>query len=100
MTLKAQTTKEKIDNWVTSKFLNSGTSLAVQWLGPHASTAAGSGSIPGWGTKILYAAWRSQKKFFILYVKDTINRVKRQPTQASRRFQLGKTGNFQDKSRE
>ena len=26
-----------------------GTSLAVQWLGLHASTAGGVGSIPGWG---------------------------------------------------
>ena len=26
--------------------------LAVQWLGLHASTAEGPGSIPGWGTEI------------------------------------------------
>ena len=30
-----------------------GNSLALQWLGLHASTAGGTGSIPGWGTKIL-----------------------------------------------
>ena len=29
-----------------------GASLAVQWLGPHASTAVGTGSIPDWETKI------------------------------------------------
>ena len=29
-----------------------GNSLAVQWLGLHAFTAKGPGSIPGWGTKI------------------------------------------------
>ena len=29
-----------------------GNSLAVQWLGPHTSTARGLGSIPGQGTKI------------------------------------------------
>ena len=29
-----------------------GTSLEVQWLGLHASTAGGMGSIPGQGTKI------------------------------------------------
>ena len=29
-----------------------GNSLAVQWLGFHASTAGGPGSIPSWGTKI------------------------------------------------
>ena len=31
------------------------TSLAVQWLRLHASTAGGTGSIPGQGTKILHA---------------------------------------------
>ena len=39
-----------------------GTSLAVQWLGVCALTAMGPGSIPGWGTKIPQAAWRSQKE--------------------------------------
>lgn len=34
----------------------SGTSLEVQWLGPHASTAGGVGSISSWGTNILHAA--------------------------------------------
>ena len=38
----------KIKNFV-------GTSLVVQWLGLHASTAGGQGSIPGWGTKIPHA---------------------------------------------
>ena len=41
-----------------------GNSLAVQWLGPWASTAGGMGSIPGRGTKIPHAARRSQKKVF------------------------------------
>ena len=41
---------------------SSGTSLAVQWLRLHASTAGGAGSIPGWGTKILHAVRRGQKK--------------------------------------
>ena len=39
-----------------------GNSLAVQWLGLHASTAGVTGSIPGWGTKIPHATWQSQKK--------------------------------------
>ena len=39
-----------------------GTSLAVQWLGLHASSAWGTGSIPGRGTEILQAIQRSQKK--------------------------------------
>ena len=38
------------------------TSLVVQWLRLPASTVGGMGSIPGRGTKILHAAWRSQKK--------------------------------------
>ena len=36
-----------------------GTSLAVQQLRLHVSTAAGVGLIPGWGTKILQAMWCS-----------------------------------------
>ena len=36
--------------------------LAVQWLGLHASSAGGIGSIPGRGSKILHAAWFGQKK--------------------------------------
>ena len=38
-----------------------GTSLVVQWLRLHPSIAAGTGSIPGWGTKIPHAAWCGQK---------------------------------------
>ena len=33
----------------------------VQWLGLHASTWGGTGSIPGWETKIPKALWCSQK---------------------------------------
>ena len=48
---------------IQSEGCGSGTSLAVQWLRLWASTAAGSGSIPGWGMKIPHtAAWCSQKK--------------------------------------
>ena len=39
-----------------------GNSLVVQWLGLHASTAGGMGSIPGRGTKGLQAAWYGQLK--------------------------------------
>ena len=39
-----------------------GTSLAVQWLRLHASTAGGAGSIPGTGTKIPRATGYCQKK--------------------------------------
>ena len=45
-----------------SQEINEGTSLAVQWLRLHASTAGGTGSIPGCGTKIPHAMWHGQKK--------------------------------------
>ena len=38
-----------------------GTSLEVQWLGLHASTAGGAGSIPGRGNKFPHAAQHGQK---------------------------------------
>ena len=42
------------------------TSLVVQWLRLHASNAGNAGSIPGQGTKILYAA---QLKIKIVFLK-------------------------------
>ena len=39
-----------------------GNSLAVQWLGLHAFTAKGMGSIPGQGTKIPQATQYSKNK--------------------------------------
>ena len=48
-----------------------GTSLAVQWLRLHTSTAGGVGSIPGQGIKIPRAAQCSQKvKTFFLIKKN------------------------------
>ena len=44
------------------KTASSGTSLVVQWLRTHTSTAGGMSAIPGWGTKIPHALWCSQKK--------------------------------------
>ena len=38
-----------------------GTSLVVQWLGFHASTAGGAGSVPGGGTKMPHATQCSQE---------------------------------------
>ena len=38
------------------------TSLTVQWIGFHASTAGGMSSIPGQGTKILQVMQRKKKK--------------------------------------
>ena len=40
------------------KFADPENSLAVQWLGLHAFTAKGVGSVPGQGTKIPQAAWQ------------------------------------------
>ena len=44
-----------------SKYCLVGTSLAVQWLRLHISTAGGTGSILDQGTKIPCATWCSQK---------------------------------------
>ena len=44
------------------------TSLAVQWLRLHTSTAGGTDSIPGQGTKIPQATWHSQKKKKNIYI--------------------------------
>ena len=51
-------------------------SLTVQWLGLHAFTAEGSGSVPGWGTKIPQAVWHGQKKFIgALFKKKKFKRL-------------------------
>ena len=44
-----------IRNWL-------GTSLVVQWLGLHTSTAGGTGLIPGLGSKIPQATQPKKKK--------------------------------------
>ena len=41
-------------------------SLAIQWLGLHSSTAGGTGSIPGHGTKILQAPQPKKKNYYSL----------------------------------
>ena len=49
-----------------------GTSLVVQWLKLRASTAGGTGSIPGQGTKIPHACGAAKKKngcFLVLLVE-------------------------------
>ena len=43
------------------KLQSGGISLVVQWLRLCGSTAGGTGSIPGQGTKIPPATWCSQK---------------------------------------
>ena len=58
---------------VAKKLTNfkNGTSLAVQWLGSHAPITAGTGSIPGQGTKIPHA--KESKKLKTKY-QMTMNR--------------------------
>ena len=46
-----------------------GTSLSVQWLGPHALKAWNVGSVPGQRTKTQHATWQGQK----LKLKKQIN---------------------------
>ena len=50
------------DTWWVNQGREAPTSLPVQWLGLCASTAGGTGSIPGVGTKILHATWSIQKQ--------------------------------------
>lgn len=44
----------------------------IQGLRPHASTARGMGSIPGWGIKIPHTAWCSRKSIDQLILKDQL----------------------------
>ena len=46
----------------TSEGQSLGTSLVAQWLRLHASTAQGTGLIPGQGIKILHAAYTAKRK--------------------------------------
>ena len=50
------------------------TSLVVQWLRLHASSARGMGLIPGWGTKIPHAMWPKnlKNKYFLKVIKMQI----------------------------
>ena len=62
MVRKSRGFTEGVSN-LGNKTVNSGTSLAVQWLRLHAFNEGGiAGSIPGRGTKILHAAWPQKKK--------------------------------------
>ena len=55
--------KRDVNSFLQYKiWLKWGNSLVVQWLGLCACTAGGTGSIPGWGTRILHTAWHGQKK--------------------------------------
>ena len=49
--------ENSLSNWFAVR-----NSMESQWLGLSAFTARGPSSIPGWGTKILQASQRSQKK--------------------------------------
>ena len=56
---------------------NEGNSLVVQWLGLHAFTAKGRGSIPVLGTKILQATWCSQKFLFFEKKNNNVKKKKK-----------------------
>ena len=51
-----------------------GTSLVVQWVRLQASTAGGTDSIPGWGTKIPHALWQKKKKKNSLFKKAPLQK--------------------------
>ena len=53
---------EEVSPIYAIKLFSKGNSLAGQWLGLSTSTAEDPASIPGWGTKILQAVPRDQKK--------------------------------------
>ena len=55
-----------------------GTSLAVQWLRLHTSNAGGTDWVPGWRTKIPYAAWLQKKKKNI-YIYIYIYKIEQNP---------------------
>ena len=50
---------------MTTRIIIRGTSLVVQWLGLCASTAGGTGLIPGWGTRTPNASWSGKKNLHI-----------------------------------
>ena len=52
-----------------------GTSLVVQWLRPHASTAWGTVFISGWRTKILSAVQHGQKNKIKINVWDVLELI-------------------------
>lgn len=55
---------------VTMEKVFLGNSLAIQWLGLHASRAGTMGFIPSWGTKPPQAVWCGQKWINRWYVKE------------------------------
>ena len=54
--------KCKSHSKIPSRNIQSGNSLAVQWLEHLLSMAGGTSSIPGQGTKISHATWHPQKR--------------------------------------
>ena len=52
-----------------------GNSLAVQWLGLCASTAGGTGSIPGRGTKILHGVSKWWRNFIIVGLEVNASQI-------------------------
>ena len=64
-----------LSNFLLSPLFQSsvyGNSLIVQWLGPHAVTPEGLGSIPGWGINIPQATRQGQKKNYLAFVNFNV----------------------------
>ena len=74
--------RPNVTTGVFSVWKQRGTSLVVQWLRLCPSTVEGTGSNPGWGTKILHTAQWDPKKIFLKMEAqegrrwDDINRVR------------------------
>ena len=65
--------------WIIKKWpLTRGTSLSLQWLGLHTSTAGDVGSIPAWGTRVPYATRCQPKKnkYVEWEIWDTLEKCK------------------------
>ena len=60
----------KVKKTTNDKFWE--TSLAVQWLRPHASNPEGAGSIPGQGTEISHKLLHSQ--IIIIFTGESVER--------------------------
>ena len=63
---------------MTRRIIIRGTSLVVQWLGLCASTAGGTGLIPGWGTRTPNASWSGKKNLYI-YIFSYSDLIKLSP---------------------
>ena len=76
MAVRYKVNKKIFDISTNTKCRNFGNSLVVQWLGLHAFTAKGPGSISGQGTKIPQASRRGQNQKNNTKQKNKISSLK------------------------